>query len=921
MRSKPVARKRKQSGSGDELDMSKRSERSRSSLPDDFHPNFLVRKRERSAERMPIELTTQIPPPPELDIQNGSIHAKFTLPRGYRFGPYAIKWTNEPTDRNVAWEIISAPGISGWLEPVPQLIQWLKEMKTVFVDHEANVKCCFVHTGCIWYEVLRDIPAGDELLLTSKVPLNLRDMFYDNSDKETGSQHSGAIEEDFGTAHDLQSNKSDLNISIDADPEASDDEGRIEFQCPECERLCVDLEQLDSHLILCHNFKKDNYRCEHCSQGFSHRPSLLRHKALQHGEVRRFPCENCSKVFTDASNLQRHIRNRHKGARAYPCSECGKTFATESGRKQHTHIHSSVKPFQCEVCLKAYTQFSNLCRHKRMHADCRMQIKCQKCTQSFSTVTSLSKHKRFCDTTSGPPSITSQQHSNSLSSPPNSATHSNQSFLGSPVPQLPMASRPNPFLMLPGSAPFFTPGFPPYTPDWQRIFHQNGAAQTPFPLLFPTAQHALDRPTQPEGKTPVRSLSAAQENSIKVSPPTAEEASSNLIPSPSRPIPISMQHPSKIYNNNNNSSKKNSNEDNYIRNEPVRSPERCQKRSKSFLSIEELTMKKETKRKTDNSDSEYNSPPKQRKMSDADEKDTSTASEQPLDLSLNKSSKRSESASPVEEPKSKLFRASPTPSPSPEPSLSLSPSPPNPPMAYPRPIHPMLLEAFYNQQRGFQRPFPFLPHLTRAPVDMLGGGAAFSKPFHDALMAAGAGFPPSLNNSHHNGGKAKDRYACKFCAKVFPRSANLTRHLRTHTGEQPYQCKYCERSFSISSNLQRHVRNIHNKEKPYRCHLCERCFGQQTNLDRHLKKHETDVNGLGLSAGDSPSSNELESEENCFDEIRQFFGKVTYSEGIYTPSSVATAEGGEIDDGSDIDADIVVDKEPINNNEAVEVSI
>lgn len=241
-------------------------------------------------------------------------------------------------------------------------------------------------------------------------------------------------------------------------------------------------------------------------------------------------------------------------------------------------------------------------------------------------------------------------------------------------------------------------------------------------------------------------------------------------------------------------------------------------------------------------------------------------------------------------------------------------------MAYPRPIHPMLLEAIYNQQRAFQRPFPFLPR----PVDMMNGGSMLnSKPFHDALMAAGANFATTLaTNQHHNGGKLKDKYKCDYCSKNFPRSANLTRHLRTHTGEQPYQCKYCTRSFSISSNLQRHVRNIHNKEKPYRCELCDRCFGQQTNLDRHLKKHETDVNGLGLGASDSPSSNEME-RDDLFGESRDFFGKVNnYSEGLYTPSSVATAEGGEIDNGSDIEPDIVVDnKDSINNNETVDVSV
>ncbi|CAF1994303.1 unnamed protein product [Rotaria magnacalcarata] len=102
----------------------------------------------------------------------------------------------------------------------------------------------------------------------------------------------------------------------------------------------------------------------------------------------------------------------------------------------------------------------------------------------------------------------------------------------------------------------------------------------------------------------------------------------------------------------------------------------------------------------------------------------------------------------------------------------------------------------------------------------------------------------------------KDKYTCSYCGKVFPRSANLTRHLRTHTGEQPYRCKYCERSFSISSNLQRHIRNIHNREKKFPCHLCDRRFAQQINLERHLTKHERGLPLEDLSGDDDASLND-----------------------------------------------------------------
>jgi len=120
------------------------------------------------------------------------------------------------------------------------------------------------------------------------------------------------------------------------------------------------------------------------------------------------------------------------------------------------------------------------------------------------------------------------------------------------------------------------------------------------------------------------------------------------------------------------------------------------------------------------------------------------------------------------------------------------------------------------------------------PLMELGGGRGFGSGSFRPLSSANHGHSRHHHHHHHHhamksqassllgpaapfgsSGKLKDRYACRYCGKVFPRSANLTRHLRTHTGEQPYKCKYCERQFSISSNLQRHVRNIHNKVNDY----------------------------------------------------------------------------------------------------------
>ncbi|XP_060811786.1 histone-lysine N-methyltransferase MECOM-like isoform X4 [Bombus pascuorum] len=757
-----------------------------------------------------------VSPVPEVEVGGSApggpqVRARKDIPRGARFGPFLGKWASEPFNPRYAWEMV--------------------------------------------YEAVRDIAAGEELLLGVREPLQLQDMLGENttedrSDRETASQHSGTVDED------------------------KEDEEEGETRCPVCDKPFQDIELLDSHLITCHRYPAEQHRCDNCPRAYAWRPLLVRHRAIVHGDLRNYPCENCPKsdkpqVFTDPSNLQRHIRTHHVGARSHACTECGKTFATSSGLKQHTHIHSSVKPFQCEVCFKAYTQFSNLCRHKRMHADCRMQIKCVKCGQSFSTVTSLSKHKRFCDSTppTGPPGAMPQ--------------------LPTPAPS-PFLVYPRPPVSLPGGLPFYPPSlmgpYPGIFPNAPNFLNT--------PLLFPPkveeAEKRSDSPKK-ERFTPPRVLPQHS----KVSPSTAEEATSSFRPSPARPpvqpTPESDDDPSKKRETNRNNEKKTDSE-----HAPATTNEET--------TDQPLDLRVQTKKERTNSniaERKSRSPsPTPAPMEEAPPPPDPPKPEEETPVPMEVDSK--------DMPNSPQLRTSlPTEQP---------PTTTPPHMAYPRPIHPMLLEAMYRgptssfpgfpggppppgsatpESRllpplppfGPPRGLPFLGTFMNGLSGARPGGGGFDllarpplgpfpgvKPFQEAVIA-----PHHHHHHHHAHGKMKDRYSCKFCGKVFPRSANLTRHLRTHTGEQPYKCKYCERSFSISSNLQRHVRNIHDKQRPFKCPLCERCFGQQTNLDRHLKKHEADDGSGVVSVADSPgSSNENEREDTYFDEIRSFMGKVTY---------------------------------------------
>ncbi|XP_075724032.1 uncharacterized protein LOC142766081, partial [Rhipicephalus microplus] len=79
-------------------------------------------------------------------------------------------------------------------------------------------------------------------------------------------------------------------------------------------------------------------------------------------------------------------------------------------------------------------------------------------------------------------------------------------------------------------------------------------------------------------------------------------------------------------------------------------------------------------------------------------------------------------------------------------------------------------------------------------------------------------------------------FQCHLCPQRFKRKHALKDHLRFHTGERPFKCQYCSQRFKRKQTMIIHM-HTHTGDRPFQCHHCFRSFAQQSYLNKHLPIH------------------------------------------------------------------------------------
>ncbi|XP_063291945.1 zinc finger and BTB domain-containing protein 40 [Pelobates fuscus] len=175
-------------------------------------------------------------------------------------------------------------------------------------------------------------------------------------------------------------------------------EGKM-YVCQYCDAVFAQSIELTRH-VRTHTGDKP-YVCRECGKGFSQANGLSIHLRTFHNIEDPYDCQKCRMSFPTLEENRQHIQVVHS-KEYHPCPTCEKIFSAPSLLERHIVTHVGGKPYNCEICDKAYQQLSGLWYHNRTHhpdlfaaqnhRSSKFSVQCSTCDQFFSNPSILQKH-------------------------------------------------------------------------------------------------------------------------------------------------------------------------------------------------------------------------------------------------------------------------------------------------------------------------------------------------------------------------------------------------------------------------------------------------------------------------------------------------------------------------------------------------
>ncbi|CAH1792431.1 unnamed protein product, partial [Owenia fusiformis] len=177
--------------------------------------------------------------------------------------------------------------------------------------------------------------------------------------------------------------------------------GTLVYICQDCGQHFPKVYFYKKHMKEVH--KKEPFSCKPCGVEFHLSKKYINHILRSHHglsykqlwNVRTTECEDCE-VMIQTNNVARHkqVCPRNKDVvKPFQCDICEKAFFYISQLKEHKGSHNQENDFECDICHKKYKHAKGLDTHmKYYHLKLKKMRECKTCHLKLSSEALLQRH-------------------------------------------------------------------------------------------------------------------------------------------------------------------------------------------------------------------------------------------------------------------------------------------------------------------------------------------------------------------------------------------------------------------------------------------------------------------------------------------------------------------------------------------------